>query len=92
MYNARNPDFISYKFLPKCTLQQTDDVMMTQYTMNVVGCFVDFVALTIFQPYRDLEAGDNHIATWKQEITNLWNRSDETGNRIPDLLLCNPRV
>ena len=23
----------------------------------------------------------SHIATWKQEITNLWNRSGETGNR-----------
>ena len=36
-----------------------------------------YVASTVFQPYRDLEAGNNqslksHIATWKQEITNLW--------------------
>ena len=30
-----------------------------------------YVALAIFQPYRD----------WKQEITNLWNRSGEAGNR-----------
>ena len=40
-----------------------------------------YVALMIFQPYHDLEAGDN-----------LWNPSDETGNRTPDLLLSNPRA
>ena len=27
------------------------------------------------------------FVTWKQEITNLWNRSGEIGNRIPGLLL-----
>ena len=35
-----------------------------------------------FQPYRDLEAGDN----------NLWNLSGEAGNRTPDLLLRKPRA
>ena len=40
-----------------------------------------YVALAIFQPYRDLEVGDT---------TSLWTRSGETGNRTPDLLLCKP--
>ena len=34
----------------------------------------------------------SHIATWEQEITNLWNRSGKTGNRTPDLLLRKPRA
>ena len=29
-----------------------------------------YVALVVFQPYRDLEAEDNQ-STWKQKITNL---------------------
>ena len=40
-----------------------------------------YVALAIFQPYRDLEAGDI-----------LLNRSGETGDRIPDLFLRKPRA
>ena len=43
-----------------------------------------YVALAIFQPYRDLEAGDN--------LTYLWNSSGETGNRTPNLLLRKPRA
>ena len=35
-----------------------------------------YVVLAIFQPYRDMEAGDNQS-----------NRSGGTGNRTPDLLL-----
>ena len=34
----------------------------------------------------------SHIATWKQEIPNIWNSSGETGNRTPDPLLRKPRV
>ena len=34
----------------------------------------------------------NHIATLKQEITNLWNSSGEAGNRTPNLLLRKPRA
>ena len=41
-----------------------------------------YVALAVFQPYRDL----------KQEITNLWNRSGETGNRSLDISLRKPRA
>ena len=26
---------------------------------RLLGCFEDYIALAIFQPYRDLEAGDN---------------------------------
>ena len=40
-----------------------------------------YVALTMFQPYRDLKAGD---------IPNLWNRSGESRVRTPDPLLRNP--
>ena len=41
-----------------------------------------YVALTIFQWYRDLE----------QEMTSLWYRGGEAGNRTPDLLLRKPNA
>ena len=31
----------------------------------------------------------SHIATWKQEIPNLWNYSGETGNWTPDTSFAN---
>ena len=52
---------------------------------HFVGWLVVFriyVALAIFQLY---------IVTWKQEITNFWNRSGETVNRTPDLFLRKPK-
>ena len=49
----------------------------------LVGCFWGF---TSFQRYF------SHILTLKQEITNLWNRSGETGTRTPGPLLRKPRA
>ena len=43
--------------------------------INFVGCFEDF---TFLQQYF------SHIATWKQEIPYLWNRSGETRVRTTD--------
>ena len=31
----------------------------------------------------------SHMATWNQEITNIWNSSGETGNQASDLLQAN---
>ena len=42
----------------------------------LVGCIEDYI-MRYF----------SHIATWKQEITNVWNSSVEVGDRTPDLLL-----
>ena len=45
------------------------------YKYGLVGCFE---VLCRFSN----KCNFSHIATWKQEITNLWNRSCETRNRI----------
>ena len=42
--------------------------------------------------FTSLQRYFSHIATWKQEITNLWNSSGEAGNWTPDLLLRKPRA
>ena len=44
----------------------------------------------LFWGFTSLKRSFSHIATWKQEITNL-NRSGETGNQTPVLLLRKPR-
>ena len=46
----------------------------------------------LFWGFTSLQQFFSHIATWNQEITNLWNRSGETGNQTPDLLLRKPRA
>ena len=48
----------------------------------LVGCFEDLRRFSVFI----------HIATWKQETPNLWNRSCETGNQTPYLLPHKPRA
>ena len=57
---------------------------MTLYTFptRLLVVLRIYVALAVF----------SHIATWKQEITNLWNSSGETGNWTLDLLLRKPRA
>ena len=46
----------------------------------------------LYWGFTSLKRYFSHIATWKQEITNLWNSSGEAENRTPDLLLRKPRV
>ena len=46
----------------------------------------------LYWGFTSLQRYFNHIATWKQEITNLWNSSGEAGNRTLDLLLHKPRA
>ena len=58
------------------------------YKVIYIGCLVVLrinVNLAIFQPYLDLEAGDNQ--SLKIQVA-----TGEAGNRIPVLLLRKPRA
>ena len=69
----------------RCTDNNTDERIDRCVRGNsLVGWL--YWGFTLFQRYF------SHIATLKQEITNLWNSSGEAGNRTPDLLLRNPRA
>ena len=58
-------------------LQPAFSVKKIKFIILLVGCY----GFTSLQRYF------SHITTRKQEITNLWNLSGETGNWTPDLLL-----
>ena len=46
----------------------------------------------LYWGFTSLKRYFSHIATCKQEVTNLWNSSGEAGNRTLDVLLCKPRA
>ena len=66
----------------KRTLSILGVVARQKVPYSLIGWLVFriYVVLAIFQPYRDLEAGDNK--------TNLWNFSGEAGNRTPSCSAC----
>ena len=51
----------------------------------VLGCIFIFHSMLVGWYF-------GNIASWKQEITSLWNHSGEIRNRTPDLLLRKPRA
>ena len=53
---------------------------------NVCLCWLGFEVNVALARYF------SHIATWKQEITNPWNHSDETGNRTPAAYSANRKL
>ena len=46
-----------------------------------MNCLCTTLWLGYFEDLRPFYRYFSHIATWKQEITNMWNRSGETGSR-----------
>ena len=46
----------------------------------------------LYWGFTSLQRYFSYIATWKQEIANLWNSSGEAWNWTPDLLLRKPRA
>ena len=51
---------------------------------------IDKIVGWLYWGFKSILRYFSHIATWKQEITNLWYSSGETGNLTQDLLLRRP--
>ena len=77
-----------------CILQYIQFIIQNMHrlwylkTWKSVGWLVGW----LYWGFTSLQRYFIHIATWKQEITNLCNLSSEAGNRTPDLLLRKSRA
>ena len=64
------PNLLLYRLMTKVVNRQTSNLMLVNYTLGWLVVLRIQVTLAIFQPYRDLEAGDNQSlkTKWRGQV------------------------